>query len=105
MHQITILRMCVRAHYIYIYIYTHTHTHTFRHGLPLLSPHLRISHVTSDISRFLCLFKELFNDAANGGDGLERWRTAAHIYIYIFIYLLQLGCYPVAVVILRVNKT
>jgi len=26
-------------------------------------------------------------------------------YIYIFIYLLQLGCYPVAVVILHVNKT
>jgi len=26
-------------------------------------------------------------------------------YMYIFIYLLQLGCYPVAVVILHVNKT
>jgi len=26
-------------------------------------------------------------------------------YYYIFIYLLQLGCYPVAVVILHVNKT
>jgi len=25
--------------------------------------------------------------------------------IYIYIYLLQLGCYPVAVVILHVNKT
>jgi len=27
------------------------------------------------------------------------------IILYIFIYLLQLGCYPVAVVILHVNKT
>jgi len=27
------------------------------------------------------------------------------IIIYLFIYLLQLGCYPVAVVILHVNKT
>jgi len=25
--------------------------------------------------------------------------------IYLFIYLLQLGCYPVALVILHVNKT
>jgi len=27
------------------------------------------------------------------------------IFLFIFIYLLQLGCYPVAVVILHVNKT
>jgi len=27
------------------------------------------------------------------------------VILYIFIYLLQLGCYPVAVVILHVNKT
>jgi len=27
------------------------------------------------------------------------------IFIFIFIYLLQLGCHPVAVVILHVNKT
>ena len=27
------------------------------------------------------------------------------IYIIMYIYLLQLGCYPVAVVILHVNKT
>jgi len=26
-------------------------------------------------------------------------------YFYLFSYLLQLGCYPVAVVILHVNKT
>jgi len=36
-------------------------------------------------------------------------RTDGHdevIFIYfIFIYLLQLGCHPVAVVILNVNKT
>jgi len=32
------------------------------------------------------------------------WFHNIYMYIYLFI-LLQLGCYPVAVVILRVNKT
>jgi len=60
------------------------------------------------INQIVLLSPQLLTDAILGLDFLVDYYaviTSQSGVLFIFVYLLQLGCYPVAVVILHVNKT